>query len=170
MERFKPYSESIKWCIDQDINLEDFLKKIDFSENLCKKAYRENRFHVNGNPVNKNVLLKKDSVLIYDISKETNSYQEDMTSLNIIFEDEHFLIINKPPYLPMMPVKGRDNGALVNQVAHHFNLYDIRRKIRFVNRLDRDTSGIVIIAKHAYAQSFLMKQDGKKQVEKFILL
>jgi 23S rRNA pseudouridine1911/1915/1917 synthase len=78
--------------------------------------------------------------------------------LNIVYEDEYLLIINKPPFIPVHPSCNHYENSLSNGVKYYFNSINLKRKIRPVNRLDKDTSGLAIFAKHEYIQESLIKQ------------
>ena len=85
------------------------------------------------------------------IKKEIHHQPEDI-KLNIIYEDEDLLIINKPPNLVMHPAPGNESGTLVNALMHYTknNLSTINENSRpgIVHRLDKDTSGILVVAKN----------------------
>ena len=68
------------------------------------------------------------------------------------------MIINKPPNLPVHPSISHFQDSLSNGVKYYFNSINLNRKIRPINRLDKDTSGIVIFAKNEYVQEALIKQ------------
>lgn len=78
--------------------------------------------------------------------------------LNIIYEDEYMLIINKPAGMPVHPSARHFENSLSNGVKYYFDTIGLKRKIRIVNRLDIDTSGIVIFAKNEYIQEALSMQ------------
>lgn len=78
--------------------------------------------------------------------------------LNIIYEDKYSLIINKPAGMPVHPSMRHFENSLSNGVKYYFDKINLHRKIRIVNRLDIDTSGIVIFAKNEYVQEALSMQ------------
>jgi len=78
--------------------------------------------------------------------------------LNILYEDDGMLILNKPPFVPVHPSMDHYEDSLSNGVKYYFNSIGLKRKIRPVNRLDKNTSGIVIFAKNEYVQECLVKQ------------
>lgn len=165
MERFFAHTDTLIWEVDKAIDLENFLKEKYFSRNLTIDAYRHGLLSVKNQKVKKNIKLFKGDKVIYQIPKEKNSYTFDRTPLNIVDEDEYFLIINKPAYLTMTEAE-YEKSCLANQIAYDFYQKGISAKIRFINRLDRDTSGIVVVAKNAYAQAYVMKQMELDAVEK----
>lgn len=78
--------------------------------------------------------------------------------LDIIYEDNYLLVLNKPSGMPVHPSALHFDDTLSNGVNYYFETIGLHRKIRIVNRLDRDTSGIVIFAKNEYIQEMLSLQ------------
>ena len=80
--------------------------------------------------------------------------------LDIVYEDEHLLAVNKPHHMLVHPLKKEPVNTLANAVLHHYLQKGIEPVYRPVTRLDRDTSGLVVIAKHAHAGHLLTTQLG----------
>ncbi len=78
--------------------------------------------------------------------------------LQIIYEDNSLLAINKPPNIAIHPSIRHFDNSISNGVKYYFDLNNIHKKLRIVNRLDKDTSGIVIFAKNEYVQESLIYQ------------
>ena len=96
------------------------------------------------------------------ILKKKEIYQPENIDLDIVYEDQELIIINKPPNLVVHPAPGNQNGTLVNALIHHTrnklsNLGENNRP-GIVHRLDKDTSGILVIAKNNLSHSNLGKQ------------
>lgn len=83
--------------------------------------------------------------------------------LDIIYEDEYYLVINKPANMPVHPSASHYTDSLSNGVQYYFEQNNIKTKIRPVNRLDKDTSGIVVFAKNEYIQEALIRQMKSKE-------
>ncbi len=125
--------------------------------------------------LNGNVILDKEEIkdpsyitkenenyLINIILKDIKKHPAENIGLNIIFEDEDILVINKPPNLVMHPAPGNESGTLVNALIHYTNnelsnLNNISRP-GIVHRLDKDTSGILVVAKNNNAHINLAQQ------------
>lgn len=86
--------------------------------------------------------------------------------LHISYEDDHFLVIDKPPYLATIPSRNEPDRSLAQAVLYHYERNGIRSAIHTVTRLDRNTSGLVLIAKHRYAHSLLSKQQIDYEVKR----
>ena len=96
--------------------------------------------------------------------KEKLDYDPVPMELVILYEDEELLILDKPVGIT---VNSRGQVSLANGVAQYFLDNGIKRKVRFLNRLDRDTSGCIVIAKSALAQSFYQQQIEDQRFEKW---
>lgn len=81
--------------------------------------------------------------------------------LDIAFEDEHILVINKPFLMPVHPTHDHYTDTLANGVAYYMENKGEHHSFRALNRLDRDTTGLVLIAKHAYAANALSREVDK---------
>ena len=87
-------------------------------------------------------------------------------NLNIIYEDDAYLVINKPAGMPVHPSMDHFTDSISNGVRYYFDLTNLKKKIRPVNRLDKNTSGLVIFAKNEYIQECLVKQMKNNQFYK----
>jgi 23S rRNA pseudouridine1911/1915/1917 synthase len=89
--------------------------------------------------------------------------------LDIIYEDNDLLILNKPPHLIVHPTKKKVDKTLANGVVHYFiESHGLSSVPRFFNRLDMDTTGIIVVTKNAFSQSLLQNKN-KINVEKYYL-
>ncbi|MBR5314670.1 MAG: RluA family pseudouridine synthase [Clostridia bacterium] len=87
-------------------------------------------------------------------------------TLDIIFEDDDFLAVNKPPYLPVHPSKGHPYDSLANIVVYYYGQKNENFTFRCVNRLDKDTSGVTLIAKNAYAHELMRRLSVNDEISK----
>ena len=78
--------------------------------------------------------------------------------LDIIFEDEHVLVLNKRPYIPSIPSREHPEHSIANGLLHHYAEQSVRHTVHLVNRLDRDTSGVMLVAKHRFAHSLYQRR------------
>lgn len=82
-------------------------------------------------------------------------------NLDIVFEDEHILIVNKPPSMPVHPVKQHQTNTLANFVTYYMKSRGENYVFRAINRLDKDTSGLVLIAKNKFCANTLKNKVSK---------
>ena len=108
------------------------------------------------------ITKENENYFINIILKQETKHSAENIDLNIIFEDEDLIVINKPPNLVMHPAPGNESGTLVNALMHYTNnqLSNLDDSARpgIIHRLDKDTSGIVVIAKNNNAHINLAKQ------------
>lgn len=142
-------------------NIKDVLKNHFYmSDRLISKLKRENKIYLN----NQNVYVTNrvsigDKVKIdLNFEEESDNIVPTKMELEILYEDDWILIVNKPPFLPVHPSCNHYHDSLANGIKYYYISKKLNIKIRPVNRLDKDTSGIVIFAKHQYIQEALIKQ------------
>jgi len=114
---------------------------------------------------NQKVATPKDSVtagdmveIVLDFEEENDNIASTFMDLSILYEDEALLILNKPAGIPVHPSFSHYTDSLSNGVKCYFEDHGIHKKIRPVNRLDKNTSGLVIFAKNEYIQECLIEQ------------
>lgn len=135
---------------------EEFL----MSDRLIIKLKKSKQIYLNNIPTFVNQKLKIGDKICADLDFEETSENIVPTkmSLSILFEDEALLIVDKPPFITIHPSMDHFEDSLSNGIKYYFNSIGLKRKIRPVNRLDKNTSGIVIFAKNEYIQECLIKQ------------
>ena len=146
---------------DNFINLNELLKNYFLiSDRLLVKLKHSQKIFVNGEKVSvRRVLKEGDLVEInLDFLENNSNIVPTKMELDILFEDEAMLIINKPAGVPVHPSMDHFEDSLSNGIRFYFDEIGLKRKIRPVNRLDKDTSGIVIFAKNEYVQECLVRQ------------
>ena len=108
------------------------------------------------------ITKENENYFINIILKQETKHSAENIDLNIIFEDEDLIVINKPPNLVMHPAPGNESGTLVNALMHYTNNQlsnlDDNSRPGIVHRLDKDTSGILVVAKNNNVHINLAKQ------------
>lgn len=134
------------------------------SRNKLQSAIEDGFVRVNGNSIKPSYKIKpKDAIkiLLPKIPKESEVIPEKI-DINIVYEDESLMIINKPPGMVVHPAYNNWTGTLVNGLAYHFeNLPNKKGNIGrpgLVHRIDKDTSGLLVIAKNEESMTHLSKQ------------
>ncbi len=154
---------------DNYVNLHELLKNhFQISDRLLVKLKHEQKLFINGEKVTIRAPLSKgDYVEInLDFLEDNSNIVPTKMNLDILFEDDSMLIINKPAKVPVHPSMDHFEDSLSNGVRFYFDEIGLKRKIRPVNRLDKDTSGIVIFAKNEYVQECLVRQMKSNQFVK----
>jgi 23S rRNA pseudouridine1911/1915/1917 synthase len=168
--------EAIKICVPEENHLERidrFLSQsleIDLSRNYIQKLIKEENILVNGKPIKQNYRVKADdSILISIPEPEELSLAPEDIPIQIIFEDESIALINKSPGMVVHPGPGNWNRTLVNALLFHLrDLSSIGGISRpgIIHRLDKDTSGLMIIAKNDHAHRFLTQKFSRREIKK----
>ncbi|HKY79544.1 MAG TPA: RluA family pseudouridine synthase [Anaerolineales bacterium] len=132
------------------------------------------RVRINGKPVQKSghVLLGGESIHLRVPTAEPTDLVPEHIPLDIVFENEEVLIVNKPAGLVVHPAAGHAHGTLVHAaLAHAPQIEGVGGELRpgLVHRLDKDTSGLIVLAKNERAQRFLQAQFQSREVRKTYL-
>ncbi|MFC1569768.1 RluA family pseudouridine synthase [bacterium] len=141
-----------------------------FSRSQVQIMVKDQLILVNGQPVKSNYIVRPDERITITLPrpKRPNLEPEDI-SLDIVFEDDYLLIINKPPGMVVHPAQGHPNGTLVNALLHHCDkLSSMNDNTRpgIVHRLDKDTSGLLLAVKDDYVHRKLAEQFSVKSVDR----
>lgn len=128
------------------------------SSNLLTDLRKNKLVFVNGNSTYLDFRLQEFDVVTVNfdlIDEKCNNIVPVKMNLDILYEDEYLLVINKPAGIPVHPSMLHFEDSLSNGVKYYFDSINLKKKIRPVNRLDRNTSGLVMFAKNAYVHSRL---------------
>lgn len=139
------------------------------SSNLLTDLRKNKLVFVNGNSTYLDFRLQEFDVVTVNfdlIDEECNNIVPVKMNLDILYEDEYLLVINKPAGIPVHPSMLHFENSLSNGVKYYFDSINLKKKIRPVNRLDRNTSGLVMFAKNAYVHSRLSCLMEKNQFKK----
>ena len=155
---------------ENDISIKQILKEYFYmSERYILKLKKNNCIFLNGETVTiYKEITENDKLEIVDELEENNSNIVPSSSipLSIIYEDKYLIIVNKQPGIPVHPSMSHYTNSLSNAVRYYFDKIGLKKKIRPVNRLDKDTSGLVVFAKNEYIQECLVKQMKTNQFKK----
>ncbi len=165
----------LEYVVDNKyINLKEILKlEFGMSERLILKLKTNKRVYINNDISNINTKINlNDKIRIdFDFNEDNSNIIPKKMDLDIIYEDDYYIVLNKPAGIPVHPSKLYYDNSLSNGLKHYYDNIGLKKKIRPVNRLDKDTSGIVIFAKNAYIQECLIKQmKCKKFIKKYIAI
>jgi len=160
-----------------DKYLMDKIERI--SRNKIQKAAAENYILVNDEPVKSNYKVRPSDTIVIMLPREPSerhSIEPEDIPLDIVYEDESVMVINKPAGLVVHPGIGNYSGTLVNAVAHHLQRSDLPIKEGnegdrpgIVHRIDKDTTGLMVIAKTDHAMTHLSKQFYDHSIERSYL-
>ena len=151
------------------VRIDNYLSdKLDVSRSKVQKLIKDGNVLVNGQSVNVSYKVKIGDVIEYslDLNEETDITPEDIP-IDIVYEDDDLLVINKASGMVVHPAPGHYTGTLVNALLYRFNLNSGEaNRPGIVHRLDKDTSGLMLVAKNEFIHEKLSEMIGKKDVER----
>lgn len=142
---------------DEGVLLKDFLMKQSLSKKALKAIKMTGDILVNGEHQTVRYCLKKADSIELIWPPETTSMQPYEYSLKIVYEDEDYLIIDKPAGLPCIPTKRYPQKTLANALIYYYQQQNLKATVHLVNRLDKDTQGLLLVAKNRQAHYLLSK-------------
>jgi len=150
------------------------IKLEDYSRSYLKKLIDQDLVYVNGERIKSNYKLKiGDEISISIPEPKKLDIEPENIPLDILYEDEYILVVNKPKGMVVHPAAGNYSGTLVNAVMDYCgdNLSDINGVIRpgIVHRLDKDTSGALIIAKTNEAHKTISERLKEHDIERIYI-
>lgn len=177
LHSYLSYNESgeimnLSYQIDKDEHYDNVLHVLKeqflLSDRLITKLKKANKIYLNSLPTytKKSVTVGDTVSVLIDFEEDNSNIVASNIPLNIIYEDDYLLVLNKPANIAIHPSILHFDNSLSNGVKFYFDKLGLKKKIRIVNRLDRNTSGIVVFAKNEYIQECLIKQMKTKELKK----
>lgn len=154
----------LNWQVNEHqsgLLLRDFLKRKHISKSaLADIKYKGGRIYVNRQEVTvRYTVLEGDYVeVVFPVESPSEGLIADYSPLKIVYEDDYVLIINKPAYTNTIPSREHPTGSIANLVVGYYEQNKIPSTVHVVTRLDRDTSGLMLIAKHRHIHHLLSEQ------------
>lgn len=150
--------------------LREFLQEeFEFSSRLLTQLRKNRAVFVNGQYRYMDYPLEVGDEIQVKLDFDKNTFEIEEGPVEVVYEDQAMIVVNKDPYLAVHPTRGTPSGTLLNLLGYYAKEQGEDYKIRFANRLDRDTSGLIIIAKNKYIDQRLSKQFARRSPEKFYL-
>lgn len=154
----------LHYKIDKEINLQSFLKEKYFSDSLISKLKNEKKnIFVGDKSIGLQEHLYPNDVLEIILPPEKSNINIVEGNINIIYEDDFIMVLNKPHNLAVIGTIAHHDFHLSGMIMKYYNEKNIESTVHFVNRLDKDTSGLIIIAKHQYIHGLFSHIEIKKK-------
>ena len=155
--------------INEEENLtlkEVLLDKLNFSVRSLSKMKRYKTVKVNNKYIKPGDKIEKGDLIQVEIMEDMADFKPQDLNLEILYDDFDIIMVNKPPFMVVHPTKSHFDNTIANGITYYIKEKNEKVKVRFVNRLDMNTSGLVIVAKNAYAHHTLSVDMGNDAVEK----
>ena len=153
----------LKWIATRPGRLSSFLLgELHMSTGLMNKLKWGDFLRVNGIPQRTNYPVAPGDVITVILAEETPEYPAEDGELAILYEDDALLAVDKPAGMLIHPSRGKNTGTLANFVAGYYQKTGQKSAFHPMTRLDRDTFGIVLLAKNAHVHSLLQSGGAKK--------
>lgn len=164
---------TLKWVISQEqagIDIKTFLSE----KQISKRALTDIKFFggfisVNGKEQNVRYDLNAGDRLeiMFPPEPDNPNLKKENIPLDIFYEDRDILVINKLPYMSTIPSREHPSGSIANALAFYYEQQgNIRAAVHIVTRLDRNTSGLLLVAKHRHAHHLFGLQQGESQIHR----
>lgn len=154
--------------IEKGTKIREYLKaEMGLSTRLIRSASLGQRIFVDDKVVKMNRVLNEGEIIKIDLAKEeSQDIAPEKMDIDIVYEDEDILVVNKRPFMVVHPTKSYQSGTLANGVINYFMESGQNHIVRLVSRLDMNTSGLIIIAKNQFSHGMLSKEMSENKVEK----
>ena len=154
--------------VSHDAILKEYLQEIGLSRHYLKKVKLYGKMYINGEVAKNYYNVKKDDVITLELDEALNEDIEIKSDikLDIKYEDEYLIIINKPVDLATLPTKKHFYDNVISLVKKHYIDNNINSNIHVVNRLDFSTSGLMVIAKDGLTHFNLSPKDNEKIIKR----
>ena len=167
--------QKIEYQKEENTRIDTYLiEELQLSRSKIQNMIKEKKILVNDKPVKNSYLLKKgDQILSEEYVEEEMKAVPEKMDLDIVYEDEDVIVVNKANGVVVHPAVGNKNGTLVNGLLYHSKLSDINGEFRpgIVHRIDAYTTGLLVVAKNNEAHLSLAKQlEEKTTTRKYIAL
>ncbi|MFL0267805.1 RluA family pseudouridine synthase [Candidatus Clostridium radicumherbarum] len=156
---------------EKDMKLREYLRKTaKLSGRLIKGAAIDGRIRVNDIVTKLNYVLKTGDTISFQVEKnESQNIEPEKIDLDIRYEDEDLIIVNKMPGMVVHPTRSYPSGTLANGLLYYFKEKGENCIVRLVSRLDMDTSGLIIIAKNQFSHMSLARDMQSENFKKSYL-
>ncbi|WP_077370036.1 RluA family pseudouridine synthase [Anaerosalibacter sp. Marseille-P3206] len=166
MSLLKENENVVLFKVKDEMTVEEVLFNYNISSRLFRKLKRDKAIFLNGKPVKNTSIASVGDIISIVMGDEIDDTIPEPIPLDIVYEDYDLLIFNKKPNMVVHPTKSHQSGTVSNGISYYYKQKNIKKKIRFVNRLDMDTSGVLIVAKNSFSHQQLAIQFQENSVTK----
>lgn len=157
-------AEMAGWSVERVLR-----QKLGTSRGLLRNAKRRQAIYLDGDPVKTITRVKEGQLLELALDRQESTVIPERMDLQYLYQDEALVALAKPPGMLVHPLSFETTGTLANGVVYDWLQQGVQDKFRPVHRLDRDTSGIVLVAKNAYVHQQIQLELQQDQVKRCYL-
>ena len=155
---------------DESFGIRRMLKKhFDFSSRLFAKLRHQERVYLNGEVLKGYMHPKEGDIVTCILPDEESTFEAEKIDFHVVYEDDDLLIIDKPAGYTVHPTKGHPAHTMANAVTYYMQEKGESFKIRFVNRLDMDTTGILVVGKNSHSQDAMVRDMKTDRIQKYYM-
>lgn len=163
-------SFTLTWSIQEEgMLIREFLR----TKGISKAALTDIKFKggsitVDENTVNVRHRLQKGETLriVFPPEERSEGMLSENIPLDVVYEDEYVVVLNKEPYMSTIPSREHPHGTVANALLYHYDQQQLQSTVHVVTRLDRDTSGLMLIAKNRFMHHLLSEQQKEKKIRR----
>lgn len=153
----------LKHTANRDGKLSSFLKQeMGMSTGLINRLKWQEKLFVDGIPQRTNYIVKPGNVITAALDDPTPEYPAEYDTITVLYEDDHILAVDKPAGMLIHPSRSRLTGTLANRVIGYYQRTGQSCAFHPITRLDRDTFGVVLLAKNSHVHTLFQELDAKK--------
>ena len=152
---------NLEYTVEKEMSINQIISdKFELSTRLKNKLIKNKCILLDGSFVDTRTIANIGDIItiVLDSPEDNSNIVPNKMKLDIVYEDEHFLVVNKPAGIAIHPSILHFEDSLSNGERHYFDFISLKKKIRPVNRIDLNTSGLVLFAKNEYVQECLIRQ------------
>ncbi len=157
----------LKHVAQRDGRLSSFLKEeMGISTGLMNRLKWQNKIYVNQKPVHTDYAVRAGDVITLPLDEPTPDYPAEAGGLTVLYEDDHILAVDKPAGMLIHPSRATMTGTLANRVLWYYQTTGQKSAFHPITRLDRDTFGVVLLAKNAHVHALLNEVHNRGELKK----
>lgn len=163
----------MKYLINKEIagmTIRQYLReKLQFSSRFIKRlTTKKGYLLINGKPVTVRYVLQigDELEIVMPEEKRSESLVAENIPLHIVYEDDWLIVLNKEAGIPSIPSQLYPSGTIANGLLAYYNEQSLPYTVHVVTRLDKNTSGLMLIAKHQFSHSFLSEMQRKNKIKR----
>ena len=162
---------TIEEDVSDHLNIKGYLRgRLEFSRRLVRRLNSQQRIYLNDRPARlKDLVRPGDRLVLFPLEESSPVEVERAPQVPVLYEDEDLLVVDKPAGMVVHPTKAHQEGTLVQGLQALFQARGISRGVHLVNRLDRNTSGLVLVAKDPLGHQRLSRSMGEGRVNRSYL-